>query len=1238
MNRYLRNSRNFFFISLFLLLALQLVLLWSNPKIIEERTAESVSSQISEYNSQIEDALSDSFIDTISKGKSIAKKNTYLEQFIKKYSSKDFTVLIYQNNKVKYWSKSKIIPDCNFLELHDGINFRKLENGWYLIQQKSKADAVVLALLPIKFEYNYQNEYLKNKFSSKFNIPDYFDVEPVVQNEGYLVKDKYENGLFKLKINEEKYKASPSYLQILLWIIIFIFSYLCINSFSKYLWYKGESIASLLFLLVAIIFFRTLSMYFLIPKTIYQLPFFSPDIYASNFLFPSLGDLILNLLMIHWFVYFIFDKIKDLNFRVYNVRSSYILSFLFILSSYFFIDLINYLFEGLVMNSNISFDLTNILSINFYGLLGFFVLALMLYTFFLYNDTLISVFHQFFLSKREKLNVFIITLLVVFVSKSLLDGLNILFYTNTIFLILLERAKSRKRDYLNLPLVVLILAIFSIASASRLSDFTLKKEKENRQLLASKLESANDPIAEYLLESLVKKIETDNYVKLYFTKNQITNESLDARIQQLYFGGYFSKYDLSLYEFDSIGNSLKSGINKDLSYYNDIINNKCTPTLNPYFYYQSNTYGLLTYYGKIPIYENKIYIGELIIELKSKYFRDENIFPELLLEGGLKMNKDFKSYSYSIYKDRKLISQQGEYPYSLTDIEFSYTSKGFNFILSNEYEHLVYKPGNNVTIVVSKRQDSILKVFAIFSYLFGIFSFFLMFFYLRRLLGKKYNLITINWNLFSWKIKLLFKTRIQISLVFTIIISLTVVAYITFLYISDQYTKQQNERLSQKLRSILITLEKKSNVINYWTDKYNDRMSIELKGLSDQYLTDINIYNLEGRLIISTQPKIFDEGLTSRYMNPNAFLMMKRYEKSEFSLNEKIGELNYLSSYAPIRNSNNKIVGYLNLPYFANKAEYESRVSQFFTTFINVYVFIFVIIGFIAFFIANSITFPLTLIEEQLRETKIGKKMDPIDWKGRDEIGRLIKEYNRMIVELEESTDRLAKSERENAWREMAKQVAHEIKNPLTPMKLGLQLLQRSWDDKDPEFMDKFERFSKTMIQQIDSLSLIASEFSNFAQMPQTKLEKVDVKEILISVVDLYKNESDVEINLGYNPSLKSVVFADKDQLIRVFNNLIKNAIQAIPSQRLGIINVELMNEQNSLLVIIEDNGKGIEEDMKEKIFKPNFTTKNSGMGMGLAIVHSIILNVSGKIWFNSSLNKGTTFYVSIPLIKSDEA
>ncbi len=1234
MSKYLRNSRNFFFISIFIILLVQLIGLWTKPDIVEERAGNSLTSEIHMFDKMMSDFSNNSSLDTIANDFFSIHRNANWEKFVNLTRDNPFATIIYQKDKIVYWSKSSVIPDVDHLKIKEGNNFRKLDNGWYIVQQKTNGNSKILNLFTVYKEYNYQNEYLTNKYNTRLGVKDYIEINSFVKNKGFIIKDISGKNLFSISINVEKYNANPSTLIIIGWLLIFIFSYLTINGFAKYLWYKGETIASFLFILTIVVIARATSMYWDLPSAIYQLPVFSPEKYASNFLFPSLGDLIINLLLIHWIVYFLFDRIKDLNFRVYDSRKSYILTILFIFASYFFLDAIDFLFEGLVSNSNISFELANILSLDLYSVLGFFTLSLMMYSFYLLNDMLIGVFHQFFLSKREKLNVFVFALLLIVISKSVLSGITILFYANTLFLIVLERSKSRKRDYLNLLLVVLILSIFSFAMAERLLHFNLEKEKENRQLLASKLESANDPIAEYLLEGLTKKIQKDESIITYFRNTSANSESLNSRIQQLYFGGYFSKYDISVFEFDSAGNQIKSSQNKTLSYFEDIINSKSTPTFNQYFYYQSNTYGMLTYYGKIPIYAINGLVGQLVIELKSKYFRDENIFPELLLEGSLKMNKDFNSYSYAIYKSNKLISQQGSYPYSLQNIEFANTASGYKFIISNEYDHLVYKPNNDLLIVVSKPLESSTKILTIFSYLFGLFSFFLLIFYLRRTFGKRFNLLTINfWN-FKSNFRMLFKTRIQLSLVLTIIFSLGIVGYITFIYITEQYTQQQNERLSQKVRSILISLEKKAYLINYWNNTYDDRMSVELKSLSDLCLSDINIYNLEGKLLISTQPKIFEEGLISKEMSPEAYMIMRRYERSEFITTEKIGSLQYLSSYAPIRNANNKIVGYLHLPYFANKLEYEARVSQFLTTFINVYVFIFVAIGFIAFFIANSITFPLTLIQEQLRETKIGKKMDPITWKGRDEIGKLIEEYNRMILELEESTERLAKSERENAWREMAKQVAHEIKNPLTPMKLGLQHLQRAWSDDDPNFNEKFERFSTTFIQQIESLSLIASEFSNFAQMPQTTKELVDLKEIVSNVVDLYKNTNDIEIHLGYLPSLQSMVMADKDQMIRTFNNLIKNAIQSIPSQRNGQINIDMMNDKGHFLVMIQDNGSGMEEEMQSKIFQPNFTTKNSGMGMGLAIVKNIIINAGGKIWFQSELNKGTTFYVSIPLNK----
>jgi len=237
-----------------------------------------------------------------------------------------------------------------------------------------------------------------------------------------------------------------------------------------------------------------------------------------------------------------------------------------------------------------------------------------------------------------------------------------------------------------------------------------------------------------------------------------------------------------------------------------------------------------------------------------------------------------------------------------------------------------------------------------------------------------------------------------------------------------------------------------------------------------------------------------------------------------------------------------------------------------------------------------------------------------------------------MVIELERSVELLAKSERETAWREMAKQVAHEIKNPLTPMRLSVQQLQRAWDDKNEDFGQYLKRVSKTIIEQIDTLSSIASEFSNFAKMPVAKLENVDVGEILTKTVELFHGTENIEIELQKSDR-ELHILADAEQLNRVFINIIKNGIQSIPDERSGEISVVLYSKEDKAIIEISDNGKGIPEDVRQKMFKPNFTTKTSGMGLGLAIVQNILEQIEGEITYKTRVGHGTTFIISLPLI-----
>ena len=329
-------------------------------------------------------------------------------------------------------------------------------------------------------------------------------------------------------------------------------------------------------------------------------------------------------------------------------------------------------------------------------------------------------------------------------------------------------------------------------------------------------------------------------------------------------------------------------------------------------------------------------------------------------------------------------------------------------------------------------------------------------------------------------------------------------------------------------------------------------------------------------------------------------------------------------------NSENKFLAYLNLPYFTQSGALTRDVTNLVVAVINIYMILMLVILLMSVFLADRITQPLRMIQNRIAQVSLSEKNEMIQYDRSDEIRGLVEEYNYMVQELERSAGLLAQSERESAWREMAKQIAHEIKNPLTPMKLNVQHLQRTVEKGkgEPEMVD---RISATLIEQIDSLSAIANEFSDFAKMPKAKNEKINLVSKLKSILQLFETTEKAKINLDLGPNKKVYVFADKEQLMRVFINLIKNGLQSIPEGKEGRIEIKLEVVTQKVLVTIRDNGKGIPEEIKDKLFQPNFTTKSAGMGMGLAISYNIVRSFGGSIWYETELEKGTTFFVELP-------
>jgi nitrogen fixation/metabolism regulation signal transduction histidine kinase len=283
-----------------------------------------------------------------------------------------------------------------------------------------------------------------------------------------------------------------------------------------------------------------------------------------------------------------------------------------------------------------------------------------------------------------------------------------------------------------------------------------------------------------------------------------------------------------------------------------------------------------------------------------------------------------------------------------------------------------------------------------------------------------------------------------------------------------------------------------------------------------------------------------------------------------------------------------------------------------------------------ALFISSWLTAPLRLLKENVSRLRLGALNEPIYYSKDDEIGALVTAYNAKLEELEFTASQLAKSERESAWREMAKQVAHEIKNPLTPMKLSIQQLQRSYDPSDPKNATYLRKVTSSLIEQIEALTRIANEFSQFAQMPIPNETEVELIELIENVRSVFEETAEGKI-IFEHPANAVTIQADKDQLIRVFNNLIKNALQSKTDLRPLSIHITLTKNDAGVEVNITDTGSGIAAEEQKMLFVPHFTTKSSGSGLGLAMVKQIIENHKGQISFESDPRKGTTFRIVFP-------
>jgi two-component system, NtrC family, nitrogen regulation sensor histidine kinase NtrY len=480
------------------------------------------------------------------------------------------------------------------------------------------------------------------------------------------------------------------------------------------------------------------------------------------------------------------------------------------------------------------------------------------------------------------------------------------------------------------------------------------------------------------------------------------------------------------------------------------------------------------------------------------------------------------------------------------------------------------------------------------------------------------------------------RTSIFLSMIVLILIASLLMASISIYQFKTKAKDYHQERLERKENAIKEHINYVLSTTTYPLTQGNLPLIFKDKihELSDIHALQINIYSLKGKLLKSSKA-IFSIDKPAPPIPSYVLKLLESASDKRYVDIKTIEDKKYRSSFSVIKDLKFKSLGILNLPYIEDDGFYDEELKNFLIRLGQVYTFMLVIAFALAYFLSSYVTKSLKAISDKITETRLNKKNEKIELsEGNQELSTLITAYNAMVDDLEESTDKLMQGEREQAWREMAKQVAHEIKNPLTPMRLTVQSFERRFDPKDPDVVNKMRDYSETLIQQIDTMSSVASAFSNFASMPAQQNETLNVVSVIELALEIFNEDY-----IGFQNSHDEIITKiDRAQLIRIITNLVKNGIQAIPEEqdfKSIIVGVKKVNEE--VLITVKDNGMGIDDDKTARIFEPKFTTKTSGMGLGLSMIKNMVESYKGTISFETEKDKGTTFIVTLPLVNTEE-
>ncbi len=1145
-----------------------------------------------------------------------------------------------------FWNTQTVLPTEEIISAKQNNGFVKLDNGYYVWRKKHKDNSITVALIPVKWNYFVTNKNLVNSFVAGNKIENNYDISTLPTEAS--VKSINGNILFYLAQSAGNMVPDNNLLVICLRIIAVFLLLLFIHLLATEIAARQGLAKALLFMIPVVLALRLLSYYYPFPINFRQFELFDPKIYGSSFILRSLGDLLINAVLFTWIVLFIHNRVHEMSIASNRQKPGHRWMRLAAVGVLLLGVTFNagHIVRSLVADSQISFDVMSFFSLNMYSVTGFIVLCCMAIGYFMFCQIFLYQVKPLFPGFFWELYLAIAVGGLAYLSFKLNianAGFELFSLAWLIlFMILLNRHHGfLSIEKLNSSKLIFWLFFFSLSITAVIVVENSEKELNKRKRYAETLSTKADPTSETLLNSFLTDFRNDFLAaNFYRFQNDSSNRFFKDSLINGNFSGYTNKYDTRIYTFDASENPLFNKENAGFNELNTVLKTQAKPTNIPGLFYFDESYDHFSYISRKTVTDaDSNMLGYVFVLANPKKNISKALNLELFSRGKDNAIENSTLYAFAVYNDLKLIDRHNDYAFATALSAGQVPKTEFEIIKKKGFSELWYRAGPQKVVIIAKPGNLFIETITLFSYLFCAFLLVAGIFWLLHVTIKarfKRERIRVYWQLSI-------RNQIHGTVIFVSLVSFLVIGIATILFFINRYENTNREKLSRvihvmenEMRGALSDMGATDSINTSKEDYYREKMQTLIDRVSEIHAVDANLYDLDGNLMVSSLPLPYTKGVISKKMDPVAYYRLNKKKEVQFFKEEQIGKLHFVSNYVPVIDAAGREYAYLNIPYFTSESKLQEEIANFMVAIINLNAFIFLIAGIIALFITNRITRSFSFISDKMKAVHLGQLNEAINWKRNDEIGDLVNEYNKMVSKLDESAAALAKSEREGAWREMARQVAHEIKNPLTPMKLSLQYLQKSIASKSPNIEELTAHVAKTLVEQIEHLNQIAGEFSQFANIGNPKNEIFELNQVIRQVIQLHTVDEHIHIdmNLSANPVM---VNADRTQINRLFTNLILNAMQAIPFERMVKIHVDETIMGNHVLITVKDNGNGIDKSLQSKIFTPNFTTKTSGTGLGLAMSKGIVEQARGRIWFETEAGVGTSFFVELPVIHEIE-